>query len=33
MLIKLLKKLFGCNKTTTPTSYNVTFETDLTCNW
>jgi hypothetical protein len=33
MLIKLLKKLFGCNKLSTPTTYNVTFETDWTCNW
>ena len=34
MLRKLLKKLFGCNKTTTTlTTYNVKFETDWTCNW
>lgn len=33
MLKKLLNKLFGGNKLSTPTSYNVTFETDWTCNW
>ena len=33
MLIKLLKKLFGCNKVLEPSTYNVQFETDWTCNW
>jgi len=33
MLSKLFKKIFGCNKSSTPTTYNVTFETDWTCNW
>ena len=33
MLRKLLKTLFGYNKMSTPTTYNVTFETDWTCNW
>jgi len=33
MLRKLLKKLFGGNKLSTPITYNVTFETDWTCNW
>jgi hypothetical protein len=33
MLRKLLKKLFGCNKVSEPSTYNVQFETDWTCNW
>lgn len=33
MILKLLKNLFGYNKMSTPTTYNVTFETDWTCDW
>jgi hypothetical protein len=32
-LFNLIKKLFKGSKSSTPTTYNVTFETDWTCDW
>ena len=32
-LFNLIKKLFKGSKSSTPTSYNITFETDWTCDW